>query len=87
MPRSISIPFALFLLLAAVGQAQAQSAFREVLPSGLTVVVNEFHGTQAVEVMVAVRAGPVYEGVLTNSGASALLQRILVNSNQGGVSA
>jgi zinc protease len=75
------------LLVATAGSGWAQSAFREVLPSGLTMVVNEFHGTQAVEVVVAVRAGPMYEGVLTNSGASALLQRILVNSAQTGVSA
>lgn len=60
--------------------ATAQAVLREVFPSGLTLIVNEFHNTPAVEVRVSVRAGTLYEGTLLGSGVSALLQRLLVNS-------
>ena len=49
------------LLCLIVGQAHAESIDRVVLPSGLTVVIAEQHTTQAVEVRIAVRAGPVYD--------------------------
>ncbi|MBA3847374.1 MAG: hypothetical protein H0X45_12140, partial [Planctomycetes bacterium] len=62
------------LLIAAGGRAHAQSVHREVLPSGLTLVIQEHHSTPAVEVRVAVRAGPLFEGQLLGSGASLLLQ-------------
>ena len=75
------------LLIVVVTTAQAESVHREVLPSGLVLVVQEFHQTPVVEVRVAVRAGPINEGPLLGSGASVLLQRVLVNSGAGGQSA
>ncbi len=80
--RILTLVSALLLTAAGVGRAHAQSVHREVLPSGLTLVIQEHHSTPAVEVRVAVRAGPLYEGQLLGSGASLLLQRLLMTSAQ-----
>jgi zinc protease len=61
----------------------AESIDRVVLPSGLTVVIAEQHTTQVVEVRVAVRAGPVYEGERLGSGLSLLTQRLIVAGGVG----
>ncbi|MBA3686092.1 MAG: insulinase family protein, partial [Planctomycetes bacterium] len=71
---------AVFALLLAATAGWSESVHREVLPSGLVVIVQEFHATPAVEVRVSVRAGPLSEGPLLGSGASVLLQRLLVSS-------
>ena len=70
-------------LAALVGTAHAQSVHREQLASGLTMVIAEFHSTPTVEVRVTVRASPLTEGPLLGSGASVLLQRLLVSSGNG----
>ncbi|HYE05304.1 MAG TPA: insulinase family protein [Planctomycetota bacterium] len=80
--RFLTLVVALPLLIAAGGRVHAASVHREVLPSGLTLVIQEHHSTPAVEVRVAVRAGPLYEGQLLGSGASLLLQRLLMTSAQ-----
>lgn len=77
----------LALLLALAGTAVGQSVERVVLPSGLTVVIGELHNTPAVEVRVAVRAGPLHEGALLGSGVSLLTQRLLAGSGHGALSA
>ena len=75
------------LLCLIVGQAHAESIDRVVLPSGLTVVIAEQHTTQAVEVRIAVRAGPVYEGERLGSGLSLLTQRLVAGAGAGELSA
>ena len=73
-----------FVVLGLISTAWAESVHREVLANGLVLVVQEFHQSSAAEVRVTVRAGPVNEGPLLGSGASLLLQRVLVNSGFGG---
>lgn len=77
----------LVLLIVASATLQAQSVHRELLPSGLVLVVEEFHQTPTVEVRVAVRAGSLNEGPLLGSGASVLLRRVLINSGAAGQTA
>lgn len=74
---------ALALVASAAPAFGQSSVYREQLPSGLTVVIAEFHSTPAVEVRVSVRASPLTEGPLLGSGASVLLQRLLVSSGNG----
>ena len=76
-----SRPWLLALALIALAMpAYAQSVQREQLATGLTLVIAEFHSTPTVEVRVTVRASPLTEGPLLGSGASVLLQRLLVSS-------
>lgn len=76
------------LLLSVVAtRAAAESIDRVVLPSGLTAIIAEQHTTQAVEVRVAVRAGPVHEGERLGSGISALTQRLVATAGAGELSA
>lgn len=74
-------------VLALAGTAHAESIDRVVLPSGLTVIIAEQHTTQAVEVRVAVRAGPVYEGERLGSGLSLMTQRLVASAGAGDLSA
>ena len=77
-------PWLLALALIALAMpAHAQSVHREQLATGLIVVIAEFHSTPTVEVRVTVRASPLTEGPLLGSGASVLLQRLLVSSGNG----
>ena len=80
---------AALLMAVAMGgpQAYAESIDRVVLPSGLTVVIAEQHTTQAVELRVAVRAGPVNEGERLGSGLSLLTQRLVASAGAGALSA
>lgn len=75
------------LLCFVAGQAHAESIDRVVLPSGLTVVIAEQHTTQAVELRIAVRAGPVYEGERLGSGLSLLTQRLVAGAGAGDLAA
>ncbi len=75
------------LLCLTAASAHAESIDRVVLPSGLTVVIAEQHTTQAVEVRIAVRAGPVYEGERLGSGLSLLTQRLVAGAGAGELSA
>lgn len=71
---------ALVLALGCWSSAAAESVDRVVMPSGLTMVIAEQHTTQAVEVRIGVRAGPVYEGERLGSGISALTQRLVASA-------
>lgn len=83
MPAPLRLLVVALVVAACASPAAAQSVHREVLPSGLVLVVAEYHSTPAVEVRVAVRASPLNEGPLLGSGASVLLQRLLVASGNG----
>ncbi len=72
---------------AVVAPAQAESIDRVVLPSGVTVIIAEQHTTQVVEVRIAVRAGPVYEGERLGSGLSLLTQRLVATAGAGDLNA
>jgi zinc protease len=87
MPSPSHAVPSLALLLALAGAAAGQSVERVVLPSGLTVIIGELHTTPAVEVRVAVRAGPLHEGALLGSGVSLLTQRLLAGGGHGSLSA
>lgn len=65
----------------------AESIDRVVLPSGLVVVIAEQHTTPAVEVRIAVRAGPVHEGERLGSGLSLVTQRVLAGAGAADLSA
>ena len=78
---------ALVVLFCLATSAHAESIDRVVLPSGLTVIIAEQHTTQAVEVRIAVRAGPVYEGERLGSGLSLLTQRLVAGAGAGELSA
>jgi predicted Zn-dependent peptidase len=72
---------------AVCGDLTAESIDRVVLPSGLVVVVAEQHTTPAVEVRIAVRAGPVHEGERLGSGLSLVTQRVLAGAGAADQSA
>ena len=72
------------LVLALVSPVMAQQVHREVLPSGLTLIVQDSTLTHAVELRATVRAGPVHEGALLGTGASAMLQHLLLSAVRAG---
>jgi len=72
------------VLLLLVHSVAAQSVQRETLGSGLTLVLREQTVTRAVELMLVLRSGPLYEGERLGSGISALLQQVLMDGARSG---
>jgi zinc protease len=62
----------------------AQTVYREVLPSGLTLIIDDRGLTHAVELRAFVTAGPAHEGELLGSGVSGVVMRLLTDAVRAG---
>ena len=79
------MPAVLVTLLALVAAPlAAQTVHREVLPSGLTLIVDDRGLTHAVELRAFVTAGPLHEGELLGSGVSGVVKRLLTDAVRAG---